>query len=60
MKCENSYCVYQSKGKCTLKNIEINALGMCTEVIYVDIDEFVLNKEKNKLLKTFKEDFPLS
>lgn len=55
MNCENSFCIYQSKGKCTIDKINIGILGMCTDCIYPDIDEEVLEQAKFELLKKFKE-----
>ena len=55
MKCENSFCIYQSKGKCILKDINIDSLGMCTECIYPEINEEILNQAKFKLLKKYKK-----
>ena len=57
MKCDNCYCIYQSKGKCTLKRIQIDVSGMCSEKIYVDLDNLTLTEVKTKLLKSFDEDF---
>ena len=54
MKCENSLCVYQSKGKCLLTNVNIDSLGMCAECIHTEIDEKVLNESKFKLLKSLE------
>ena len=54
MECENSFCIYQSQGKCLLDNISIDISGMCTECIYPDIDEKILNKAKSKLLKKYE------
>jgi len=55
MKCENRFCIYESKGKCMLESIGIDSLGRCTESIYPDIDEDILNQAKSKLLKDFKK-----
>ena len=54
MNCENTFCIYQSKGKCLLCKVEIDSLGMCTECIYPDIDEEILNKAKSELLKKYQ------
>jgi len=56
MECENSYCIYQHKGKCTLKHIQIDISGMCSEKIYVDLDSHTLTNAKNKLLESFNEE----
>lgn len=55
MNCENNYCIYESNGKCLLDEIGIDSLGMCTECIYPDIDEEILNQAKSKLLKTYEK-----
>jgi len=55
MKCENSFCIYQYKSKCTLDKVSIDNLGMCTECIYLDIDENILNQAKSKLLKDYQK-----
>ena len=54
MKCENTFCIYQSKGKCILNEVSIDSLGMCTECIYLDIDEKTLHQAKLKNLKNMK------
>ena len=56
MKCENKFCIYESKGKCTLYEIKIDSLGMCTECIYPEIDEKIINEAKLKTLKRLEED----
>lgn len=55
MRCENSFCIYHSRGTCILDAIEINSVGMCTACIYPDIDEEVLSGAKIKLLQYYKE-----
>ena len=57
MNCDNIYCVYQNKGKCTLECIQIDVSGKCTECVYVDLDDKVLNNAKNKLLRAFEKDY---
>lgn len=54
MKCENSFCIYQSEGKCSIEKVSIDSLGMCTECIYPDIDEEILNQAKLNLLKKYE------
>lgn len=50
MNCENNYCVYNSENKCILDEISIDAVGMCAECIYPNIDKQILDKYKNKFL----------
>lgn len=53
MKCENEFCIYQYKNKCTLKEIEIDSFGICADCIYPNIDEKILIEAKLKLLKNY-------
>ena len=55
MNCENTFCIYESNGKCILENVVINNLGMCTECIYPDINEKIVNEAKSELLKKYKK-----
>jgi len=51
MKCENCFCVYQSKDKCLLDSIELDILGQCTSCIYANIDETVLENAKKSTIR---------
>ena len=55
MKCENSFCIYQSKDVCTIETISINSVGMCVECIYPNIDEHILQKAKAVILKQYED-----
>ena len=55
MKCDNSYCLYQRQGKCTLKQIQIDISGTCSERQYVDLDDSFLDKAKDELLRSYNE-----
>lgn len=48
MKCENKFCIYCDKEKCTLENIELDIIGQCTECIYPNIDGEVSRKAKEQ------------
>ena len=54
MNCENIFCIYQSKSKCILENVDINNMGMCADCIYPDIDEKLINDAKSELLKKYE------
>lgn len=56
MNCENNFCIYQNKDKCILDEISIDSSGMCTECIYPNIDEKILNQAKLKLLKKYENE----
>lgn len=52
MKCENNFCVYQTKGTCRLKTIRLDNTGMCTECIQPTIDKNILKQAKQEFLQS--------
>lgn len=52
MNCENNMCIYWKDNECILSEISIDCAGNCTECIYVDIDEEILNEARNKFFST--------
>ena len=52
--CENRFCIYFEGGKCILDVISLDAIGVCTEGIRVDIEEEFLAVLKKKLLAKFE------
>ena len=52
--CENCFCIYEENGKCILDKVELDIMGQCTECIYVNLDDSVLKKAKQKLLKKYE------
>ena len=38
MKCDLEYCIYNTNNICTLSEIEIDAVGMCSECIMINVD----------------------
>ena len=55
MKCENEFCIYWDKSKCTLDEVALDIVGQCTECIYPSIDKKALKKAKEKTRKNKKE-----
>lgn len=53
MVCENRFCIYQTDDECTLKEIQLDAAGICISCIYPSFDEDYLRKEKSKLLQKY-------
>ncbi len=51
MRCENKFCVYCDKNKCSLEQVCINNLGLCSSCIPVDIDTMFLDKLKKEALE---------
>ncbi len=56
MRCENNFCIYCDKYKCTLDEINIDTIGLCTECILIDLDDNTLSKQKHINLFSFEED----
>ncbi len=55
MNCENTFCIYQAYGSCTLEIININNLGMCEECIYPEIEKDILEQAKINLLEKYEK-----
>lgn len=51
MECENTFCVYEKRGQCILDTISLDAQGSCWNYIYVNIDDDILQKEKDRILR---------
>lgn len=44
--CFTELCIYQNEGKCTLQEISIDAMGRCTNCLYMNIPSEQLRKIK--------------
>ena len=55
MTCENVFCIYQRDNKCILEKIDLDITGVCTDCIYVDIEQKTLNKFKEKQLQNIEK-----
>ena len=52
VRCENIFCIYWANNeKCVLDEIELDIQGRCNSCIYVDIDDGVIMKSREKQLK---------
>lgn len=49
MQCENNFCIYWSEHACTLSQISLDTGGRCEECIMVNLDEKLLEAERQKL-----------
>ena len=54
MKCENTFCIYQDEGKCSLDDICLDNSGMCSDCIYVSMDKDIIFKAKEEILQRLK------
>lgn len=55
MHCENIFCIYWSEQLCSLDEITLDIQGNCKECIYVEINESLLQKQRNKILKKYED-----
>lgn len=46
--CENNFCIYQEKSRCTLSNTALDFQGLCLDCILVKIEEKQLIKLKEE------------
>ncbi len=53
MNCENVFCIYWSSNKCSLDDIYLNIQGNCQNCIYINLDEKIIESERNKLLDKY-------
>ena len=57
IRCEKSLCIYEKNGFCILDEIEINVLGMCSECIIPNFDNYYVETMKEKTLKTLNDEW---
>ena len=50
IECEAEFCMYYKKGECVLKSIELDDIGHCINMFFVDVDEELLAIKRKKLL----------
>ena len=50
MKCRFSWCVFNEKGRCLLRDIAINSSGMCEFLDIVNLPKEIVQKYKDKFL----------
>ena len=53
MRCENDFCIYWEENECTLKEIAVNAAGLCDDCILVNIEQDFLKEKRKQLLDKF-------
>lgn len=51
LRCENKFCIYWKEYECTLDEIELDELGCCQMCIYVEVDEDILEKSRQEILR---------
>ena len=55
MNCANEYCLYNKGCKCTLESISIDSLGHCDDCIIVELDENIVEAEKERQLNKMNQ-----
>lgn len=51
MTCENRLCIYWSKDSCTLREVQLDSMGSCTDCIPVSLPEEFLEKKRTELIQ---------
>lgn len=54
--CENSLCIYQKTGWCSLDTITLDDVGLCKECIIVDLNDKELDQRKIIKLQQLGDD----
>ena len=52
---ENEFCIYQEKGLCVLKSVQLDIQGNCLDCIYVNIEKNTLSNLKDKQLRNLHD-----
>lgn len=50
MTCENRLCIYWSKDSCTLREVQLDGMGSCTDCIPVSLPEELLARKRKEVL----------
>lgn len=50
MTCENRLCIYWSKDSCTLREVQLDSMGSCTDCIPVSLPEELLARKRKEVL----------
>ena len=53
MICENKFCIYYTNITCTLHTISLDASGVCTDCILVDLNENILETARKQMRDKF-------
>lgn len=51
MKCENELCIYESNGLCSLKEVELDIIGLCKDCIYIELNKDDLDSKKKAIIE---------
>ena len=50
MVCENELCIYNKEDRCSLREITLDAVGLCENCVIVELNEELIKKEKERQL----------
>ena len=56
IRCQNVYCVYFKECFCSLSAISLDVLGVCEEMMLVDLEEDFLEEKRVKVLARISEE----
>ena len=57
MYCSNMFCIYSRNNKCILDEVSIDEIGICQDLILVDIPDQTLQRYKDKQLIRLEKDY---
>lgn len=55
MRYENDFCIYWSGNVCQLEQISLDVRGVCQECIFVELEEFFLKEQREKLRRRVED-----
>lgn len=57
MECGNYFCIYWSDRHCVLTEISLDIQGQCEDCIYVEIEEEILERHRQKILDCYESGY---
>ncbi len=55
MRCENELCIYEKDGLCSLKEVELDIVGLCKNCIYIELSKDYLDCKKKAIIERLKK-----
>lgn len=55
MECENAFCVYWKKSRCTLSAISVDILGRCRDCTLLNLERELLEARRQEMLEGFEK-----
>lgn len=55
IQCGNHFCIYYDNAVCLLNSVSLDIVGLCSNCIYVDIEQEYLATQRKRLLRELEQ-----